>query len=42
MGFIPEMMDWHRERKLNQEENNSQGKTQISEAKKLSDERERV
>ncbi len=28
-----EMMDWLRERKLNQEGNNSQGKTQISEAK---------
>jgi hypothetical protein len=33
MGFMPEMMDWLRERKLNKEENNSQGKTQISEVK---------
>jgi hypothetical protein len=33
MGFMHEMMDWLRERKLNQEGNTSQGKTQISEAK---------
>jgi hypothetical protein len=40
-----EMMDWLRERKLNQEGNNSQGKTQISEAKNCQmreRERERV
>jgi hypothetical protein len=43
MGFMPEMMDWLRDRKLNQAGNNSQGKTQISEAKNCQmRERERV